>query len=806
MLAGFVVTNSIGVFIAATFLAAGTSTAMAVQALRRRHVPGAAAFAAMMLAGAFWCAAYGGELLATTLTAKELWAQVAYVGIVVVPPSWLVFCLRYTGRLHGRRRIALSLLYVVPALTVALVFLGPHAGLVWSSVRMASLGTVDTFVVTHGAWFWAHTAYSYVCLLTGSALLLSTVLREVRPLTGQGITMVLAVALPWFANVVTLVFVQPLTGLDLTPPALVLSGALVALGLSRYGVLHVFPGMVPVARDAVMQGMRDGVLVIGRNGVILNANRAAEHLLDVEPGRLAGHSVADFIADLPTPGAAAAETGALHREYSFETALPGADGDDRFVEVVVSRLGSNPAAPGVVMVMRDVTERRMLEDELKHRALHDELTGLPNRALLREQLKTLSALERRDGRPIALLMLDLDRFKEINDTFGHAAGDRVLCTMAERLCEGLRDSDLVARLGGDEFAIVLPGCDLDQAVAMATALRDRVTGLQTVQHRQVSVSTSIGIAVGPDDGADEGTLMQHADVALYLAKASPQGVALYEADLDPNSPERLELINDLRKAVRQRELRLSYQPVVNTVGGEVAHVEALARWPLDDGRALAASEFIPLAEECGLITEITAWALDEALRQCRLWDEAGWRAEVAVNLSTADLQDPDLVARVSASLSRAQVDPERLWLEVTETSAMENPQRARMILRALRTSGVRVSIDDFGVGHSSLAYLRTLPATELKIDRSFVRDVAHQTADRAIVRAAVALGHDLGLTVTGEGAEDAAALRQLAELECDCAQGYGIAAPMAPDELLKWALRRELSATEHEVRSPTEGN
>ena len=806
MLAGFVVTDSIGLFIAATFLAAGTSTIMAVQALRRRHVPGAAAFSAMMLAGAFWCAAYGGELLATTLAAKEMWAQVAYVGIVVVPPSWLVFCLRYTGRLHGRRRIALSLLYVVPALTVALVFLSPNAGLVWSSVRMVSLGTVDILVVTHGSWFWAHTAYSYVCLLTGSALLLSTVLREVRPLTGQGVTMVLAVALPWFANVVTLMFVQPLTGLDLTPPAIVLSGALVALGLSRYGVLHVFPGMVPVARDAVMQGMRDGVLVVGRNGVILNANRAAERLLDVEPSRLAGHSVADFIADLPTPGAAAAETGALHREYSFETALPGTDSDDRFVEVVVSRLGSNPAAPGVVMVMRDVTERRMLEDELKHRALHDELTALPNRALLREQLKTISALQRRDGRPIALLMLDLDRFKEINDTFGHAAGDRVLCTMAERLCEGLRDSDLVARLGGDEFAIVLPGCDPDQAVAMATALRKRVAGLQTVQHRQVSVGTSIGIAVGPDDGADEGTLMQHADVALYLAKASPQGIALYEADLDPNSPERLELINDLRKAVRQRELRLSYQPVVNTVGGDVAHVEALARWPLDDGRALDATEFIPLAEECGLITEITAWALDEALRQCRLWDEAGWRAEVAVNLSTADLQDPDLVARVSAALSRAQVDPERLWLEVTETSAMENPQRARMILHALRTSGVRISIDDFGVGHSSLAYLRTLPATELKIDRSFVRDVAHQAADRAIVRAAVALGHDLGLTVTGEGAEDPAALRQLAELECDCAQGYGIAAPMAPDELLKWVLRRELSATEHGVRSPTEGN
>src|SRR5665647_2622362 len=338
------------------------------------------------------------------------------------------------------------------------------------------------------------------------------------------------------------------------------------------------------------------------------------------------------------------------------------------------------------MVMRDVTERRMLEDELKHRALHDELTGLPNRALLREQLKTLSALERRDGRPIALLMLDLDRFKEINDTFGHAAGDRVLCTMAERLCEGLRDSDLVARLGGDEFAIVLPGCDLDQAVAMATALRDRVTGLQTVQHRQVSVSTSIGIAIGPDDGADEGALMQHADVALYLAKASPQGVALYEADLDPNSPERLELINDLRKAVRQRELRLSYQPVVNTVGGEVAHVEALARWPLDDGRALAASEFIPLAEECGLITEITAWALDEALRQCRLWDEAGWRAEGAV----PEAEQPELDMRFLDE--RGDEPPDRQG-DVQAGQPAAQPGQVRALCRQIRASRSRVAAE-----------------------------------------------------------------------------------------------------------------
>lgn len=793
-------TTFVEVFRAVTFLAAALSATLAVLALRRRHVPGATALSAMMLAGAVWCASYGAELLAATPAAETLWARAAYLGIVAVPPCWLIFCLRYTGRMrrvHGRR---LSLLFVVPILTVAFAFASPGPGLVWTSVRMVRMGALDSLAVTHGAWFWVHTAYSYACLVTGSALLLGSVLTHVRPLTRQGVTMVLAVALPWLANIATIAVVQPMTGFDLTPAAFVLSSALVALGLSRYGMLHVFPGMIPVARDTVIQGMRDGVVVAGRTGVILNANPAAERLLNAKPGELAGRAIGDFVAAFPTPGDATSESGSLYREYSFETALPGSDGLDRHVEFVVSRLGSDPAAPGVVMVMRDVTERHLLEGELKHRALHDELTHLPNRTLLREQLKTLFALQRRDERKIALLLLDLDRFKEINDTFGHGVGDTVLCTMAERLRATLRDSDLVARLGGDEFAVVLPGCDAAAALEVATSLRDGVSGALTIQQRQVTIATSIGIAVAPDHGTNEEALTQHADVALYLAKASPHGVALYHADLDPNSPDRLQLISDLRRAVRERRLRLSYQPVIDIGSGAVNHVEALARWPLEDGRCLEAAAFIPLAEECGLLPEITTWALDETLDQCRRWDAAGWRAEVAVNLPTADLLDLELVDRVSAALLRAQIEPERLWLEVTETSAMANPRRARKILGALRSLGVRVSIDDFGVGHSSLAYLRTLPATEIKIDRSFVRDVAKQVADRAIVRAVVALGHDLGLTVTGEGVEDDAALRQLAALQCDGAQGYGIAPPLAPSEMLDWALQRQVESAGHDVR------
>ena len=784
-------TAFLSVFLAATLLAAGVSVVVAFLALRRR-TPGAAVFGVLMLACAVWCLAYAGELLANSLDAKVVCAKIAYFGIVVVPPAWLVFCLRYTGRPRNRPW-RLATLFVIPAVTLVLVLLGPGPGMVWTSVSLSGLVSFHGLSVTHGQWFWVNTAYSYVCLLTGSVVLLSTVLVQVRPLTRQGATIVLAVLLPWLANVATLLYVQPATGFDLTPPVMALSAVLIALSLSRFGMLDVFPGMVSVAHDAVLHGMRDGVLVVGRDGVVLDANPAAASLLDGQAGALVGRTVGDVIPDLPMPGDESSPMSVVYREYSFETSLPSRRGSERFVEIVVSRLGSRRSSPGVVMVMRDITDRRLLQEELKHQALHDDLTGLPNRALLREQLKTLLALQRRNGEDMALLLLDLDRFKEINDTFGHGAGDEVLHTMSERLRATLRDSDLVARLGGDEFAILLPGCDADEALAVAAHLRRQVTGSLTIHQRDVTVSASIGIAVAPIHGADESELMQHADVALYLAKDCAEGIALYEAELDPNSPGRMEQLAGLRRAVREGGLRLVYQPIVQTASGEVDHVEALARWPQEGRPPLEAGEFIPLAEECGLLGEITHWAIDEALRQCREWEDMGWRTGVAVNLSATDLADPELVARVTAVLSRMRLNPARLWLEVTETTAMTNPERTRVILGALRSSGVRVSIDDFGVGHSSLAYLRTLPATELKIDRSFVLGSAAEVTDRAIVRAAIALAHDLSLTVTAEGVERPEVLQRLADLGCDCVQGFGVARPMEPADLLRWAQSRDVS-------------
>jgi len=784
--------NILGLCVTATLVSAVVSVIVAVFALRRRHVPGAAALSAMMFAAAWWCAAYAGELLAASQTVKDLWARSEYVGIVLIGPCWLLFSLRYTGKL-ARTGWREALLFVVPAVTLLAAIGGSRAGLVWSDAGMKTFNGVSMYVVTHGPWFWVHVSYSYVCLFIGAVVLLTTVLSEVKPLTTQGIVLVLAVALPWIANIVTLFWAAPRAGLDLTPVAMALSGALLAVGLSRYGALHVFPGMVTVARDVVVQGMRDGVLVIGRGGVVLSANPAAERFLGVEPGTTTGRTVDDFLG--PLPEFPAPRDGSAPREYSFETTL-GAPGEERFVEVVASPLAANPRSPGLVLSMRDITDRRALQDELEHRALHDDLTGLPNRGLLRAHLKELLALQRRDGGELALLMLDLDRFKEVNDTFGHAAGDVVLQMAARRLREALRESDLVARLGGDEFAVVLPGSNGDQGVQIAASLRETLAAPVAFGRRHLRAGASIGLAVAPRDGDTDDTLLRHADVALYAAKGRPQGVALYDPLQDPDSPEILELMDDVRMAFEDGQIAMRYQPVISCVDDSVLRVEALACWPRPDGTAMTADEILYLVARCGMLERLTLLALDDALRAARTWGDAGWDVEVAVNLSPEDLRDADIVRRTEDALAAHGVEPGRLWMEVPEKSIMSDPAQVRSVLADFRRTGVRVSIDGFGVGQSSLATVHSLPADELKIDRSYGIEIGSREAGQAVVRAIVALGHDLGLRVTASGVEDAEALETMKALGCDAVQGFALARPMPERDVLSWALDDRAPAVE----------
>ena len=438
-----------------------------------------------------------------------------------------------------------------------------------------------------------------------------------------------------------------------------------------------------------------------------------------------------------------------------------------------------------VSVQRDITARKQI-DSLRHQATHDALTELPNRVLLQDRLTQALADAARDATPIALLLLDLDRFKEINDTLGHHVGDQLLQRIGPRVLELLCGADTMARLGGDEFAVLLPGAEEAAATALATEILAALAVPFMLEGQSLDVGASIGIALAPAHGDDAATLLRHADVAMYVAKRGHQGHAVYDPAQDGNNPLRLGLMGELRAAIAQGELLLYYQPKLDHTSGRVSGVEALLRWPHPVHGLIAPDQFIPLAEQTGLIAPLTWWVLETALAQCQTWARAGLLLGVAVNLSARTLHDLALPARITALLATYGVPAGLLTLEVTESALMADPTRALNVLTQLAEQGVCLAIDDFGTGYSSLAYLKRLPVHQLKIDRSFIQHLVEGGADAAIVASTIGLGHHLGLRVVAEGVETAEAWQLLAASGCDVSQGYHLSRPVTATELERW--------------------
>lgn len=446
---------------------------------------------------------------------------------------------------------------------------------------------------------------------------------------------------------------------------------------------------------------------------------------------------------------------------------------------------------GLVGVSADISERKQLEEALRHQALHDALTQLPNRILLQDRLAQALLSAQRDDTALALLLLDLDRFKDVNDTLGHADGDVLLQQVGARVSSVLRASDTVARLGGDEFAVLLP--TVGTAGAMWGA-RKILTALATpfvLSGQHLVVGASIGMALYPDHGADAATLLRKADVAMYTAKRRGGGHAIYTAAEDRHSLSRLALVHELRTAIERNQLALYYQPKVHARQGYVSGVEALVRWPHPVHGLIPPDEFIPLAEHTGLIIPLTRWVLETALRQCRQWQCLHTPLNVAVNLSMRNLHDMELLDTVAGLLRQYAVAPEQVTLEITESALMVDPARIHAMLGRLAEMGVRLAIDDFGTGYSSLDYLKQLPVHELKIDKSFVLGLAARAKeepqkDAAIVHSVIQLGHSLGLSVAVEGVENRVAWDLVGEMACDVIQGYYVSCPLPADELERW--------------------
>jgi diguanylate cyclase (GGDEF)-like protein len=429
--------------------------------------------------------------------------------------------------------------------------------------------------------------------------------------------------------------------------------------------------------------------------------------------------------------------------------------------------------------------------KLHHQALHDTLTGLPNRTRLYQRIARATGRVRAFGGLSALLLIDLDRFKEVNDTLGHDHGDLLLRDVAERLEATLRRGDTLARLGGDEFAVMLT--DLPDRAAAAELAGRLLTALErpfVVRGVSVQLEASVGIALCPDHGKDVTTLVQRADVAMYDAKREQGHIRLYDPARDPYSPARLERIGELRRALVNGELVLHYQPKIAVSGGDVTGVEALLRWQHPRHGLLAPAEFLPLAERTGMMGELTRWVIDAALAQARVWQDEGLEVPIAINLAAANILDSALPDAVAERLAHHGVPGERLTCELSEHTVMADPRRAGEVLERLRALGVRLSLDDFGTGHSSLAYLKRLPLDELKIDRAFVAGIAGDENDAMIVRSTIDLARNLGLHVVAEGVEGADVLQCLRSLHCHEAQGFHLSRPLPADGLVEWLVRR----------------
>jgi diguanylate cyclase (GGDEF)-like protein len=425
--------------------------------------------------------------------------------------------------------------------------------------------------------------------------------------------------------------------------------------------------------------------------------------------------------------------------------------------------------------------------ELQQIAFRDALTGLPNRLLFDDRVNSAVERCRRDGTSLAMLFIDLDGFKPVNDSFGHRVGDTVLREIGRRLSLQLRATDTVARVGGDEFVLLREGAADSTAIAqMAQRLIDVVSEPMNEGGHEVRLSCSVGIALFPSDGPHE-ELMAHADAAMYSAKRTGgSGYAFFEPHMNAGVREQIELQRDMRLAIERREFELHYQPKVNAGTSLITGVEALVRWNHPVRGMLSPALFIPVAERFGLIGAVGSWVIDEACRQVAAWSVQGMRMRMAINLSVHQLRQDDLVQRISAAIAQHHIDPILLTFEITESVAMEDTGKTLQVFEDLSRIGVKLSIDDFGTGYSSLSYLRQLQVGELKIDRSFVQDLEFSADARAIVEAVIGLAHVLGLKVVAEGVETAAQRDVLTGLNCDDLQGFLFAKPMAPDMMAKW--------------------
>ena len=544
----------------------------------------------------------------------------------------------------------------------------------------------------------------------------------------------------------------------------------------------------------LLDAVGEGIVGVDAGGLLTFVNTRAARITGYDPEQLIGKpllgtlyrvkATGTRLLEADSPVLASLRDGLVHHAsnevfwHEDDTTFP--------VEYTSTPIMEGETVVGAIYTFNDVSERLAAEAMIDQMAYYDSLTGLPNRLLFQDRLNQALAHARRHRRQTAVMMMDLDRFKIINDTLGHPVGDQVLKTVAERLLFRLREVDTVSRLGGDEFALVLPDLSETSDIAkIGQVIHEEVSRVIRIGEQELFVTPSVGISVYPSDGNDAVTLIKNAEVALYQAKDERNRYQLYAPAMNASASEWLQLESHLRRALEREELILHYQPQINLNSGEIVGVEALIRWQHPEWGMVSPARFIPLAEETGLIVPISEWVLRTACAQNAEWQRMGLPpVRVAVNLSGRHLaKHAELVRHVDEALQATGLAPEHLELELTESILMEDVEAAIQTLGAISERGVKLSIDDFGTGYSSLSYLKRFPIDTLKIDQAFVREIASSEEDSAIVKAVIALAHSLRLNVIAEGVETERQLAFLKDHACDEVQGYFFSRPLPVAEL-----------------------
>ena len=769
--------------------AAVMASIVTLVAWRHRAARGAVPLAVMMLGVAVWSGGYAVMWFMTTLESQAFWERVSSLGSWMVPVGFLTLAFDIAGMKRWRTPGRIALISIASFALNNLEW--PNPGRLFVQAFVAEkIGAYTHFAPVLGPLYWVFVAYSYVLIIAATVIIFRVTLHSSGREWSQATIVLVGGLVPTVVNVVTISGLV-VVDIDLTPLAFLATGALWLGAILRGTLLDV----LPLARDVLVEQMLDGVVVVDGDDLVVDANPMALTILQVPQSEVVGKSVDAVLSSM------VGATDVLRGSGARRSVLTvGSDGDSRYVELGITPLvvGSG-RPPAQLITLHDVTEERRAnerlkaaitevrhaEDKLRYNATHDALTRLPNRFLLDDRLEHALAQARRVDGKVAVLFIDLDDFKVINDTLGHAQGDTLLVEVAQRIISVLRDSDTVGRFGGDEFTIVIADVkDCAQVEVAAQRVLEAVASPFRIGVEDRHVTASVGVALFPTDATDAASLMQQADLAMYGAKATGRNrIQFFSKEFQDSLNRRVIIEKELWGADDEERYFLLYQPQVDLTTGRITGVEALVRLRSRDGTVLSPAEFLPVAEDSEIIFRLGRWVLRKACADLALLHEISADLIMSLNISARQFKEID-VTSLHEELRVSGVEPRFLALEITESALSVNPLEAAARLEDLRdVAGMRVSLDDYGTGYSSLTYVRMFRADTIKIDRSLVALLPDDPDARAIVLSTIALAKGLRATVIAEGPETEEQVRFLRANGCDGAQGFYFSRPIRADEL-----------------------